>query len=117
MKKTIEQAKMLATVLGQDGVYLKGTIFKREAIPAEIIQEIEAGTRTVEVTYGTTQSSPSPSPVMETSITETPEELDTEVSGRDTNDDAPAPIGGKPVKKKAIPKKVVGNPSLRRTGK
>lgn len=117
MKKAIEQAKMLATVLGQDGVYLKGTIFKREAIPAEIIQEIEAGARTVEVIYVTAQSSPSPSPVMETSITETPDEP--EESGGDTNDDEsfPAPIGGKPVKKKATPKKAAGNPSLRRTGK
>ena len=109
--KPIEQAKMLATVLGQDGIYLKGTIYKREAIPAEIIQEIEAGARTVEVIFSQ-PSAPPVSPVKVAEPTdETPFEPDVTISGGDTPDDSP------PAKKKAVPKKAVAKSSLRRAGK
>jgi len=101
--KPIERAKMLATVLGVDGIYKKGTVYTNP-IPMEIIHEIEAGARTVEVVYKTAPVAPAPS--LKPEVVKDVEDNETgEQPSGETKVDVP----------KAIPKKAT--PTLRRKGK
>jgi hypothetical protein len=104
--KAIERVKMLATVLGFHGVYKKGTIYT-DPIPVEVIHEIEAGARTVEVVYKTAPAAPAPSLKKEPEPAKDVESGDDgESTGGETKVDEP---------KKATPKKAT--PTLRRKGK
>lgn len=102
--KPIERAKMLATVLGVDGIYKKGTVYTNP-IPMEIIHEIEAGARTVEVVYKTAPDV-APAPSSKPEVVKDVEDNETgEQPSGETKVDVP----------KASPKKAT--PTLRRKGK